>query len=140
MNKEKKRRILVVDDEYDNTLVFKMGLEDGEFEVDAFNDPLLALSAFKPDSYDLLILDIKMPTMNGFELYEEMKKADDKVKVCFLTAFGEGYTEEFRKRFPSFHSTFSPSSSSPSSSYNISFVRKPIRIDDLVKKVNEIIS
>jgi two-component system, OmpR family, response regulator ChvI len=136
MNKEKKR-ILVVDDEPDNTLVFKIGLEDGEFEVDAFNDPLLALSAFKPDSYDLLILDIKMPTMNGFVLYEEIKKVDDKAKVCFLTAFGEEYTEEFRKRFPSFRSTFS--SSSPSSSSNISFVRKPIRIDDLVKKVNEII-
>jgi two-component system, OmpR family, response regulator ChvI len=90
MNKQKKRRILVVDDEPDNTSVFKIGLEDGEFEVNTFNDPLLALSAFKPHSYDLLILDIKIPTMNGFELYEEMKKIDDKVKVCFLTAFGEG--------------------------------------------------
>ena len=139
MNKQKKRRrILVVDDEPDNTLVFKMGLEDGEFEVDAFNDPLLALSTFKPHSYDLLILDVKMPAMNGFELYEEMKKLDNNVKVCFLTAFGEGYTEEFRKRFPSFRSTFSPFSPSPSTS-NISFIRKPIRIDDLVKKVNEII-
>ena len=137
MNKEKKKKkILVVDDETDNTLVFKMGLEDDEFEVDAFNDPLLALSTFKPHSYDLLILDIKMPKINGFELYEKIKKIDDKVKVCFLTGFGEGYTEEFKKRLPSFRSTLSPSL--PSSS-DVSFIRKPIRIADLVKKISEII-
>jgi two-component SAPR family response regulator len=64
--------------------------------------------------------------MNGFELYEEITKIDNKVKACFLTAFGEGYTEEFGRRF---------TSSSP----NVSFIRKPIRLDDLVKKVNEII-
>ena len=80
-----------------------------------------------------LLIDIKMPKINGFELYEKIKKIDDKVKVCFLTAFGEGYTEESKKRFPSFRSTFSPSSS------NVSFIRKPIRIADLVKKISEII-
>jgi two-component SAPR family response regulator len=90
-------------------------------------DPLLALSSFeesKRRKYDLLILDIKMPDMNGFELYEQIKKIYSKVKVCFLTAFGEGYTEEFKKRFPS-------------SSIGVRFIRKPIRVDDLVKKVNE---
>jgi CheY-like chemotaxis protein len=125
VDKEKKRKILVVDDEPDNTSIFSMGLEDGGFEVDAFTDPLLALSKFKSDhkKYDLLILDIKMPDMNGFELYEEIRKIDNKVKTCFLTAYGEGYTEEFGRRF--------------SSSINVSFIRKPIRVDDLVKKVNE---
>jgi len=67
--------------------------------------------------------------MNGFELYEEIRKIDNKVRVCFLTAFGEGYTEEFKKRFPTSSSLF----------YDVSFIRKPIRIDDLVKKVNEMI-
>jgi DNA-binding response OmpR family regulator len=102
-----------------------MSLEDGGFEVDTFTNPLLALSIFKAGSkkYDLLILDIKMPDMNGFELYEEIRKIDNKVRVCFLTAFGEGYTEEFGRRF---------TSSSPS----VSFIRKPIRVDDLVRKVN----
>jgi DNA-binding response OmpR family regulator len=102
-----------------------MGLEDGGFEVDAFIDPILALSKFKSGNkkYDLLILDVKMPDINGFELFEEIRKIEDKVKACFLTAFGEGYTEEFGRRFPS--------------SLNVSFIRKPIRIDDLVKKVNE---
>ena len=127
MSEEKK--ILVVDDEPDNASIFTIGLEDGGFKVDSFTNPLLALSAFKEDrrrKYDLLILDIKMPDMNGFELYEQIKKIDSKVKVCFLTAFGEGYTEEFKKMFPS-------------SSLGVSFIRKPIRVDDLVKKVKEMI-
>ena len=123
---KKERRILVVDDEPDNTSVFSMGLEDEGFVVDTFTDPQLALSAFKTGTYDLLILDIKMPIMNGFELYEKIKKLDNNINVCFLTAFGEGYHEEFRRKFPA-----------PSSYVN--FVRKPIRIDELVKKVNEIV-
>jgi CheY-like chemotaxis protein len=130
MSKEKKKRkILVVDDEPDNASVFTMGLEDRGFEVDTFTDPLLALSTFKAGKkYDLLILDIKMPDMNGFDLYEAVRKIDNKVKACFLTAFGEGYTEEFGRRFPASSSLFS----------DVSFIRKPIRIDDLLKKVNEI--
>jgi two-component system, OmpR family, response regulator ChvI len=90
---------LFVDDEPDNTSIFRIALEDNGFDVDAFNNPTLALSSFKPDYYDLLVLDIKMPNMNGYELYQKIKKMDDKVKVCFLTAFGEQYTEEFKTRF-----------------------------------------
>jgi DNA-binding response OmpR family regulator len=125
--KEKEKKILVVDDEPDNASIFSMGLEDGGFKVDSFTNPSLALSKFKSDhkKYQLLILDIKMPEMNGFELYEEIRKIDNNVKTCFLTAFGEGYTEEFGRRF--------------SSSINVSFIRKPIRVDDLVKKVNEMV-
>ena len=77
---------MLVDDEHDNSLIFKIGLEDPEFEVDVHSDPESALSSFKPDYYDLLILDIKMPKMNGYELYARIKENDDKVKVCFLTA------------------------------------------------------
>ena len=115
---------MLVDDEHDNNSIFTIGLQDAGFEVDAYNDPKLALSAFKPDYYDLLLLDIKMPKMDGYELYEKLKKMDDKVKVCFLTA-SERYKEEHR---PSFLSSSS-----------ISFLIKPITIDDLVKKVNEMI-
>jgi CheY-like chemotaxis protein len=124
---KREKRILVVDDEPDNISVFSIGLEDEGFTVDTFTDPQLALSAFKAKTYDLLILDIKMPNMNGFELYEKVNKIDNKLKVCFLTAFGEGYHEEFRRRFPA--SSFS----------DVNFIRKPIRINDLVKKVNDII-
>jgi DNA-binding response OmpR family regulator len=124
---KKSGKILVVDDEPDNAAIFTMGLEDSGFEVDTFTDPISALAAFRESNnrYNFLILDIKMPDMNGFELYEQIKKLDNKVKVCFLTAFGEGYTEEFKKRFPS-------------SSHGVSFIRKPIRMQDLVKKVNEV--
>ena len=123
-----------MDDELDNTLVFSIGLEDNGFAVDSFTDPILALSNFKSDSYDILILDIKMPKMNGYELYEKVSNMDDKVKVCFLTAYGEHYTEEFKSRFASMDS------SSPSSlGHNIFFIRKPVQLDELVKKVNETI-
>jgi CheY-like chemotaxis protein len=124
------KKILVVDDEPDNASIFTMALEDDGYKVDAFTDPLSALSAFKEEKrtkYDLLILDIKMPDMNGFELYEQMKKIDNKVRVCFLTAYGEGYTEEFKRMFPS-------------SSLGVHFIRKPIRVDDLVKKVKEMVT
>ena len=121
-----KKRILIVDDEHDNSSIFKIGLEDAGFEVNAYSDPELALSAFKPDFYDLLILDIKMPKMDGYELYDKIRKKDNKVKVCFLTA-SEKYKEEHRPSFPSSDSTDC-------------FLIKPIAINDLVKKVNEMIN
>ena len=124
-----KSRILLVDNEHDHNSIFTIGLQDAGFEVDAYNDPKLALSAFRPDYYDLLILDIKMPKIDGYELYKKLKKMDDKVKVCFLTA-SERYKEEHR---PSFLSSGSASSS------NDFFLIKPITVDDLVKKVNEMI-
>ena len=128
----KKKRILVVDDEKDNAEVFSIALEDtGLFEVDSFTDPILALSSFKPDTYDLAILDIKMPKLNGYELYEKMKNIDDEIKACFLTAFGEGYHEEFKRRFQG--------EQIDSLATHVFFLRKPITVDDLVKKVIEII-
>ena len=118
---------MLVDDEHDNSLIFKIGLEDPEFEVDVHSDPESALSSFKPDYYDLLILDIKMPKMNGYELYARIKENDDKVKVCFLTASVEGYREDYRESFASL-------SSHSSSSYDVSFLFEPITIDDLVSR------
>ncbi|MGH9965992.1 MAG: response regulator, partial [Nitrososphaeraceae archaeon] len=89
-------RILVVDDEPDLTQVSTLALEYHGFKVDSFNDPQEALSKYKPGLYDLVILDIKMPKMDGFELYQEIKKKDNNANVCFLTA-SEQYYEEFRK-------------------------------------------
>jgi DNA-binding response OmpR family regulator len=71
--KKNNNKILLVDNEPDIALAFKIGLEDNGFTVDAFNDPLEALSNFKADFYDLLLLDIKMPTMNGIEISQQMK-------------------------------------------------------------------
>jgi DNA-binding response OmpR family regulator len=114
------RRIFLVDDETDQTLSFKIGLEDNGFKVDTFNDPEEALSNFKTGTYDLLLLDVRMPKMNGFELYEELERIDDKVKVCFITAF-EVYYQSLREVFPDIKIDC--------------FIKKPIDTEELVKKV-----
>ena len=93
----KEKKILFVDDEPDMTMAFKLILENAGFIVDTYQDPLVALSKFKPNFYGLVILDIKMPRMNGFELHKEMRKIDPQVMVCFFTA-GEMYYDEVRNR------------------------------------------
>ena len=120
------RRILLVDNEPDNTSVFSMSLEDAGFKVDEYNDSLVALSNFTSGSYDLLILDINMPNMNGFELYKEIRKVDEKVRVCFLTA-SEIYHESLRVP--------------PTTLADVEcFIPKPIAIDDFVKRIKEELS
>ena len=117
-------RILLVDNEPDNTSVLSMGLEDEGFKVDVFNDPVLALSNFKPNFYALSLLDINMPKMNGYELYREIRKMDAKLKVCFLSA-SEIYNESLRA--PPLHLLDDVKC----------FIPKPLTIDDLVKEVKE---
>ena len=95
----RRRRILIVDDEPDITSSFEQALRDNGFKVDIANDSLLALKSFKEDSYDLLVIDIVMPEMDGFSLYEEIRKIDKKVKVCFITAFEVNY-QALRAVFP----------------------------------------
>jgi DNA-binding NtrC family response regulator len=87
---------LVVDNERDITIALQVGLEDGGFNVDTFTNPSLVLESFKPKFYDLVLIDIIMPNIDGFELYERLKKIDPSIKACFLTA-SEMYHEEFRK-------------------------------------------
>jgi CheY-like chemotaxis protein len=85
-------RILIIDDEPDITLSFRKSLKDkGVKQVETVNDPIIALSNFRAGSYDLLIIDIVMPVMDGFSLFEEIRKIDKKVKVCFITAFEVNY-------------------------------------------------
>ena len=88
--RKKVERILVVDDESDVCFMLKEALSEDGFAVDSYKDPLLALSNFKAHSYSLVILDIRMPGLNGFALYREIRRLDKKVKICFLTA-GEMY-------------------------------------------------
>jgi|SRR5215216_2741097 DNA-binding response OmpR family regulator len=97
MSNNKYKRRFCTCAEPDLTKSCSLALEDHGFKVDTFNDPLEALSNYKPDYYDLVILDIKMPKMDGFQLYNEIKKKGHKAKVCFLTA-SELYYEEFRKK------------------------------------------
>ena len=118
-------RILVIDDEPDLTQVSTLALEYHGFKVDSFNDPQEALGKFEPGFYDLVILDIKMSKMDGFELYHEIKKKDNNAKVCFLTA-SELYYEEFRKK------------EYCALDRNL-FILKQIDNDELVKEMNKMI-
>ena len=121
----KRKKILLVDDEPDVNLSIKLALEGNSFEVDAFDSGLSALENFRKGLYDLLILDIKMPNMNGFQLYREIKKIDDKVKVCFLTA-GEMYHGAYADIFNELDTNC--------------FMRKPMENQELLKHLNEIMT
>ena len=120
MNSSKKKRILLVDDEHDITFSLRISLEDNGFVVDTFNDPEEALSNFKAGLYDLLLIDVKMPKMNGFELYREIEKIDNKAKVCFITAF-EVYYKSLRELFPTTKVDC--------------YIKKPITTDELVQRI-----
>ena len=123
MNNDKKCRILLVDDDSDIVLTFKKALEEySQFEVDTFTDPLQALSRFKENTYDLLIIDIRLPNMDGFELYDKMKEIDNKVKVCFMTAYDINI-KALRAVFPL------------SSDLDGCFIRKPVHIEDFVTRI-----
>jgi DNA-binding response OmpR family regulator len=123
---QRQKKILAVDDEPDLTMLCRLALEYYGFRVDTFNDPVEALSNYKSSHYDLIILDLKMPKMDGFQLYDEIKKKDEKAKICFLTA-SELYYEEFRKReYNAIDKTL--------------FLRKPIENEELINQVNRIIS
>jgi DNA-binding response OmpR family regulator len=126
-------RILLVDDEPDISLAYRMVLKDEGFEVDSFGDPQLALSNFKPDFYDLVVLDIKMPGMNGFQLYREIKKIDSKVKVCFLTA-SEMYYENYRK-----NEAAAEAAEDIAAIDKDLFLQKPLSNQDLVQQINKIL-
>ncbi|HEU4605454.1 MAG TPA: response regulator [Nitrososphaera sp.] len=121
----KKWRVMVVDDEHDITSIFKAGLEGNGFQVDVYNDPEKALQKFKPGAYDILLLDVRMPGMSGFELYHELRKRDENVKVCFLTAF-EMYRKEFSSTFPYLDEVKC-------------FLKKPILMKDLLKRLAAIL-
>ena len=119
------RKILIVDDEPDITSTFDMVLQMNGFEVNSYNDPLLALSNFKPDLYGLALIDIRMPKMNGFEFYKKIKDIDNRIQACFITAF-EDYREEFKESFPELEEA----------KY---FIRKPKAMEDLVRHVATIL-
>src|SRR5918992_421929 len=122
----KTKRIMLVEDEDDIVLLFKMILEsDAGLKVDSFTDPFSALNNFRLGLYDLIMIDIALPKMNGFELYHNIRKLDDGVKICFLTA-GEMYYEEIRKQvFPELKANC--------------FIRKPIANEDLIQKVKNLL-
>lgn len=117
------KRILILDDEVDNKLTLETVLQDNGFKVDSYEDPILALENFKACFYDLAILDIKMPKMDGFLVYREIRKLDKKIKVCFLTA-GQMYSGIYNDIL---------------SSVGVKcIIRKPIENEDLIRRIDEI--
>ena len=118
-------RILVVDDEPDINTTLEKALEQIGFKVDSYECPLMALENFKPYYYDLAILDIRMPEMNGFSFYREIKKLDKNLRICFLTG-GEMYYGVYSDIFSSLPANY--------------FIRKPIGNEELIRKIDEIIN
>jgi FixJ family two-component response regulator len=122
------KRIMIVDASHDVNLTFRTVLSESDrrLRVDSFNDPVEALREFRPDVYHLVIIDILMPNINGFELYNRLKKLDSNVKICFMTTGSEIFLREFVKE------TF------PELDLNC-FIRKPIANEDLLKRVQEVL-
>jgi DNA-binding response OmpR family regulator len=114
-------RIILVDDDPDIVQVLGRALKVKGMQVDAYTCPQEALQSFKPDAYDLAILDIRMPAMTGFQLYREIKKVDSAISVCFLSAF-EIQPNEFRSVFPSMNGIKT-------------IIKKPISINELLKQI-----
>jgi CheY-like chemotaxis protein len=117
----KKRRILIVDDDPDITKTYGLVLEDsGLYEVDTYNEPLIALQNFRPNFYDLALLDIRMPQMNGFELSNKIENIDNKIKVCFISAYNVE-DKALRENYASLQIKC--------------FLPKPIAVSDLLKRL-----
>ncbi|MGC2682624.1 MAG: response regulator [Candidatus Nitrosopolaris sp.] len=122
------KRILIVDDDADVTITFKAGIEETNndndvnrrIEVYTSNNPVIALSEFKPNFYDLRLVEINMPHMNGFELCEKILLVDINVKVCFMSSV-EINREALREIYPAISLGC--------------FIRKPVTIEYLVKRI-----
>jgi DNA-binding response OmpR family regulator len=120
-----RRRVLLVDDEPDVCTVYQIVLEDAGFECISYIDPVKALQQFRPNYYELVLLDIKMPILNGFELCEKIIQLDRTVRVVFITA-SEAYYEKFRhQHFPELG--------------KINYIQKPVGNEELVQIVDRII-
>jgi DNA-binding response OmpR family regulator len=118
---------MLIEDEADILILFKMILEsDVGVNVDSFTEPFSALNNFRSGLYNLIMIDIVLPKMNGFELYHKIRKLDNKVKICFLTA-SDMYFEEIRKdTFPELDTNH--------------FIRKPISNEDFIQRVEDILT
>jgi DNA-binding response OmpR family regulator len=122
------RKIIMVDDEADINLTIKKALEEnGSFQVDTFNDAESALSTFKPEVYDLALLDIKMPGTSGFQLWRKLREMDKKLKICFLTATKSNYFGDI-------------DSDDINDIGTDCFLAKPVNTIDLMNRLNVILS
>ncbi|MFL6407509.1 MAG: PleD family two-component system response regulator [Nitrososphaeraceae archaeon] len=125
-NRNRKKRVLVVDDEPDTCIVYQIVLQDAGYECVSYTDSVKALKEYRPFYYDLILLDIKMPVLNGFELCKKIREIDKPVHIIFITA-SEAYYEKFRgQRFPELG--------------KINYIQKPIGNEELVRIANTIVA
>jgi CheY-like chemotaxis protein len=129
MTKKERKRILLVDDEPDSCMTFKAVLEDAGFECTPYTDSLQALQEFRPFHYDLILLDIRMPILNGFELCKNIREVDKTLQVVFITA-SEVYYEQLRRQ--SYPELINDA--------NINYVQKPIVNQELIRLVDMLIA
>jgi len=115
-------RIMLVDDEPDINTALEVVLTRAGFGVDTFEDPLIALEKTRRTSYDLIILDVKMPNMDGFDLYQEIRKNNEKVKICFITASELFYERLRQKKYMHLDKSL--------------FIRKPVSNADLIQRID----
>jgi CheY-like chemotaxis protein len=131
------KRILLVDDEPDITMAISIALEADGFEVHSYNSPKLALFNFKPDYYDLAILDIKMPKMDGFRLYNQMKNIDGRIEICFITADDKTYYEGPQQRQKQNTRVQEKISLEYCALNEEIFIQKPISNGDLIREIKK---
>jgi CheY-like chemotaxis protein len=125
-NRNRKKRVLVVDDEPDTCIVYQIVLQDAGYESISYTDSVKALKEYRPFYYDLILLDIKMPVLNGFELCKKIREVDKSVHIVFITA-SEAYYEKFRgQHFPELG--------------KINYIQKPIGNEELVRIANTIVA
>jgi DNA-binding response OmpR family regulator len=113
-------RILIIDDDYDTASSLETGLRLKGFKADMYTNPRYALSCYRPNYYDLLLIDIRMPEMSGFELYRKLREKDRNVRICFTTSFSS-YYESLKETYPELAT--------------ICMLSKPISLNDLVRRI-----
>ena len=119
-------KILIVDDDPDTTTLYKTALEGhGGVNVETFNDPKKALSSFKSHYFDISLIDVRMPGMDGFELYNELKKLDPTIKVCIITGYEVNY-RALQAIFPELDQEY--------------FISKSITLKELNEHINHLLS
>ena len=115
---------MIIDDDPDINNLFKIYLEYEEYKIDTYTDPIEALYYFKKDKYDLVLLDLKMPQIDGIAMYQGLKKIDDKIIICLITA-DISYVQNLKDRIPNIEKYI---------------IHKPILLRNLKDKINELVS
>jgi DNA-binding response OmpR family regulator len=117
-------KILIIDDDPDINNLFKIFLENDDYKIDAYTNPIDALYYFGKDKYDLILLDLKMPEIDGIAMFQALKKTDENVIICLITA-DISYIEQLKEKIPNIEKYI---------------IHKPILLRNLKDKINELVS